>query len=127
MARIARERPLRDEAVTEGAGALVREDAGLALPTQPVRGVEGVDVQVPAVLVRGHAFRIRPEPVHRRLEVAIAAEHALPPTVVRPIRMGFEHGQRARPVGDVELPVRVLRKPGIEAEKREERVEENRG
>ena len=58
---VSRERLLRDEAVAERPRALVREDPRLTLPPGAVRGVQRVDVEVAAVLVR-LLFAFEPNP-----------------------------------------------------------------
>src|SRR5437899_5057268 len=110
---------LRDEAVTEGARALVREDACFPLPTLPVDGVERVDVDIAAVPVLGSSLRRRAESIHRLAEVREAPEDPLPFVVVCPVRVSLALGELARPVRDVQLDVRLLREPGIETEVRQ--------
>src|SRR5919106_6727555 len=101
LARVARERPLRHEAVAERPGVAVREDPRLALPAGPVRGVQSVDVEVAAVLVLRDTLRVGAEPIDAGALVAEAAEDALPRSVVRPVRISLQHRQLSRPVGEM--------------------------
>ena len=119
LARIAGERLLRDEAVAEGAGRAVGEDARLAPPAGAVDRVERVDIDVAAVAVARVAVARRAEAVHGLAEVAEPAEEALPGAAVGPVRVDLELRQVPAPVREVELVRGLLRLPRIEAEQRQ--------
>ena len=83
---------MRVDAVAEGAGALVREKAVLALPARPVGRVERVDVEVAAEAVERLPRRGRVEAVDRRAPVGVRAEEVVPP-VPGPVHLDREHRQ----------------------------------
>src|SRR5690242_2961990 len=95
------------EPVTEVAqrvAAVVREEAVLPMPPLAVGGVEGVDVDIAAVAVERVALRGGAEAVHACTVVGEPAEDVAH-SAVRPVLVDDELGDRAAPVGEMELPV----------------------
>ena len=119
LARIARERPLRHEAVTERPRALVRENPRLALPAGPVCRVERVDVEIAPVLVLRNALRVRCRSRRSAGRGTCTGRRRPASARVRPVGMDLELRELAGEVREVEFDVRVVREPGIEAEERQ--------
>ena len=97
------------EAVTEGARALVHEEAVLALPAGAVGRVERVDVEVAPERVERVAAGRRPEAVHGSALVEERPEEVVV-LAVGPVGVDRELGQRPGPVREPELPDGLLRR-----------------
>ena len=95
------------EAVAELAGALVHQEAVLAQPALAVRGVERVEIEVPAERVERDAGGGRLEAVDRPAEVRERAEDVME-LAVRPVQLHVQHGQLTLEVREPQLPDRLL-------------------
>src|SRR6185503_20404512 len=81
----------------------VGQEAVLPLPTRPVRGAEGVDEDVAAVVVERDAEPGRAEAVDALPAIREPAVQVVEATV-RPVGPNLELRDRSRPVREAELP-----------------------
>ncbi len=97
---------MRVEAVAERSARAVGEEAVLAPPTGSVARAEGVDVEVPPEAVERAAGPRRVEAVDACPAVGERSVQVLV-SPVGPVELDRQHGQRARPVREMELPDRL--------------------
>ena len=112
----ARARVVLEEAVAEDPGRVMGDERVLALPAAAVCRVVGVEVEQPAVAVRGRSEVRCPEAVHGLAEIRVATEQMVEAAVVDPVLPDLDLGEVGRPVREVELPLAQAGGPGREAE-----------
>ena len=105
-----------NEPVAERSIRVPRDEAVLAVPACPVRGVEPVEVEHATVRVERVARRR--EPVDREPAKRQPAEQVVPAPAIAPVLPDVELRQRAAPVGHAELPGAVAGLPRRESEVR---------
>src|SRR4029079_15982633 len=91
-------RVVLEEAEAEDAARVVRDEGVLAPPAAAVGRVVGVEVEQPAVAVRGRPEMGRPETVDGLAEIRVAPEQMAEAAMVDPVLPDLDLGEVGRPV-----------------------------